>query len=656
MTIPSPDDPLRLEIDQISEAKKYWYEMVNILYKDKRAQEESLTPDQQKQLEELRPWEERVIEPLRNQRILFAKAILSDQNVESAVKEQIERKKREQLSWQIQPLKREIFEQNEELKKYEEAFKYYATTEFSDRFYGAKGNERFILVDLFLDLAEQTLGSELTSVIEQLINQGWASNIRNFLSRLPEVLSLRKKMGLEGYGGIEIEKVMAAFKNFDEIISAADQMADRWLVQFDHYLETREITEEEYYQQVDRFINDKENQNNLFFQLLTERGLLEKFNERLRTRFTELSNQLKTRRLIKQRITKIQEEINSLQQKPIEISQEEMTEAFKRELITRLGRTSLGYWVPDNELYQIFPRCIRVNNPQPREEMWLGMTRGFGGSALTDSLSGDLFLYFPAGQGEIVNIDLHKIEPDRSEGRDGYYIETYDVTEKKPDGSLEEYQMIVDFSGVTFICEGGNKTFVPFGEAQPLIHIVRKPVIYFYSRKKRKVKFEINFKGKVSFVYPRPRKNLSWELEIIGEKIFYEGKEYPYLFWDGKYHISNVDLKEGFVVRGEEVSSFLESKLGDFGLNQKEITDFITYWSSFLVDSPWVFIRFDHELYDKIADLHLTPSPDRIIRVFVLFKKLDKKISVKNQELRKENSFLRSNLDFVVVDWGGVIL
>jgi hypothetical protein len=54
------------------------------------------------------------------------------------------------------------------------------------------------------------------------------------------------------------------------------------------------------------------------------------------------------------------------------------------------------------------------------------------------------------------------------------------------------------------------------------------------------------------------------------------------------------------------------------------------------------------EEYGKYAELDITPKPDSILRVFMVYKPIDEEIEIKPQEFEK---FERQG--FSVIEWGG---
>jgi len=178
-----------------------------------------------------------------------------------------------------------------------------------------------------------------------------------------------------------------------------------------------------------------------------------------------------------------------------------------------------------------------------------------------------------------------------------------------------------------------------------------KPVIYLYPEKTMEVTVKLNYNGEVICTYPEY--NEGWTVTahpdgtLINQK---DGKEYYYLFWEGNSNIE-YDMSKGFVVKGEDTAEFLRDKLEYIGLTPKECNEFIVYWLPRMKSNPYNLISFQNEAYIENAELEITPEPDSILRVFMAYKPLKKKISVEEQILEP---FQRQG--FTVVEWGGAIV
>ena len=174
-----------------------------------------------------------------------------------------------------------------------------------------------------------------------------------------------------------------------------------------------------------------------------------------------------------------------------------------------------------------------------------------------------------------------------------------------------------------------------------------KPVIYLYPQEELKVSVELDFDGELTFTYPEYKKNWQVKAEPDGSLTTLDGKEYSYLFWEGNSEYQ-WELEEGFVVEGSKTVEFLQCKLKEIGLTEKEYNEFIVYWAPMMQENNYNLIYFAGKEYEDLAKLSIDPQPDNILRVFMVYKPLEKEIEVKEQELKR---FERSG--FTVVEWGG---
>ncbi len=177
-----------------------------------------------------------------------------------------------------------------------------------------------------------------------------------------------------------------------------------------------------------------------------------------------------------------------------------------------------------------------------------------------------------------------------------------------------------------------------------------KPIIYLYPKKEENVSVRLGYKDNLLVSYPEY--NNGWDVVAYPNGDLKEIKSNKNLY--SLYYESNNEydfkvLKEGFVVKGEETTKFLEEKLSILGLNDHEKEEFIIYWLPILKNNKYNYIRFASlEEINKNMPLEVNPKPDTLIRVLMVYKALDNKIDVKAQVL---NSVSRDG--FVCVEWGG---
>lgn len=174
-----------------------------------------------------------------------------------------------------------------------------------------------------------------------------------------------------------------------------------------------------------------------------------------------------------------------------------------------------------------------------------------------------------------------------------------------------------------------------------------KPVIYLYPEQETEVKVQLDYDGTLVCTYPEYNDGWKVVAQPDGTLCDESGKTYSYLFWEGNTD-ATYDFSKGFVVKGSETAEFLEEKLAEIGLNEKEKNEFIVYWLPRMQDNSYNLITFQTKAYTDVAKLHITPEPDSILRVFMAYKGLDKPIQIEEPVIAP---FERKG--FTVIEWGG---
>jgi len=184
--------------------------------------------------------------------------------------------------------------------------------------------------------------------------------------------------------------------------------------------------------------------------------------------------------------------------------------------------------------------------------------------------------------------------------------------------------------------------------------VAKKPIIYLYPEQEQEVNVKVNFKGEFTHTYPKYIRETGWTVKAAPNGTLIDpktNKEYYSLYWEGENHIA-CDQSKGFVVKGENAATFLEEKCTQLGLSAREANEFIIYWLPYLENNAYNFIHFSTNEYQAQAPMEITPKPDALIRVFMLFKGLDSPMKVEAQDLGETP--VRKG--FTVVEWGGATL
>ena len=198
-----------------------------------------------------------------------------------------------------------------------------------------------------------------------------------------------------------------------------------------------------------------------------------------------------------------------------------------------------------------------------------------------------------------------------------------------PSGSYDEFRDYLD--------EGG-----------PDNPLTGKPVIYLYPEKTTDVSVKLDFDGKLTYTYPAYGGGWNVIAEPDGTLINKaDGSTHYYLFWEG---VANFDWshESGFVVKGSETEAFLRKTLAEMGLTPREYNDFITYWVPKMQNNKYNLISFSGEEYAEGAKLTVSPAPESVLRVHMVWMALDEPIEIPAQSFEP---FERKG--FTLVEWGG---
>jgi len=183
-----------------------------------------------------------------------------------------------------------------------------------------------------------------------------------------------------------------------------------------------------------------------------------------------------------------------------------------------------------------------------------------------------------------------------------------------------------------------------------------KPVIYLYPQERTDVSVRLDFDGRLTCTYPEY--GAGWDVTAYPDGRIYDrstSRFYDYLFWEGRWSFAPDASECVACVAASDTSAFLEEYLSAAGLNDSEIDDFISFWLPILQRSPYNLISFPNAEYSSRAALDISPTPDTVIRVYMVFIPLEAPVDIpEEQTLQLPEPVERSG--FTIVEWGGTVL
>ena len=145
-----------------------------------------------------------------------------------------------------------------------------------------------------------------------------------------------------------------------------------------------------------------------------------------------------------------------------------------------------------------------------------------------------------------------------------------------------------------------------------------KPIIYIYPQEETEVSVKVGYPENLTCTYPKYEDGWDVIASTDGNlKDVKTGRNLYALYWEG-LRTKEGNIEDGFVVKRENVASFLEEKLEILGLNEREAEEFIVYWLPILEKNEYNFIRFyEKEEIDEMMPLEINPEPETLIRVLM---------------------------------------
>ena len=183
------------------------------------------------------------------------------------------------------------------------------------------------------------------------------------------------------------------------------------------------------------------------------------------------------------------------------------------------------------------------------------------------------------------------------------------------------------------------------------------PIIYLYTESDEPVNVQLELDGELTVTYPEYVPDEGWTVTASpdGTLTDSDGNTYPFLFWEGDLNM-DYDLSHGYCVKGSDTEAFLDSTLAELGLTENEAADFKAYWLPQMEGNAYNVITFQTTAFDDAVSHSVTPEPDTVIRVNMLWYASETEVEIEPQDLAGMNPMPEDRDGFVFVEWGGEVI
>lgn len=211
----------------------------------------------------------------------------------------------------------------------------------------------------------------------------------------------------------------------------------------------------------------------------------------------------------------------------------------------------------------------------------------------------------------------------------------------------------------------------------PFFTYTSKPAIYLYSEKPTQVSIKLDKTIKYDITIPKYKNGWKVQTEQNGiikdlqpkytkcsklpdtfgfeyAKESCEINQYPYIYWDGMQLTKPITKKDyGFIVKKEDMETFLTAKADELKFNEAEKKEFVRYWSKTSLNKKWKKYKIyflQNEEVQNLYPLYVEPAPDSINRVQIIISKAKRQDKPYPQTLKPIK-----RKGFTLVEWGGSI-
>lgn len=179
------------------------------------------------------------------------------------------------------------------------------------------------------------------------------------------------------------------------------------------------------------------------------------------------------------------------------------------------------------------------------------------------------------------------------------------------------------------------------------------PVVYMYGDDEE-VNLRLDLEGELTAAYPRYVGDEGWTVTASSDGNLTDsfGNEFDFIYWEADL-LLDCDFSRGFCIPGEDTEEFLYEAAYELGLNETEASAFVGYWTPVMKDNAYNVISFQTTTFDEAARMIISPEPDVLVRVNMLWYPSDTYVAIAEQSLPDISVPLCDRHGLTVVEWGG---
>ena len=180
-------------------------------------------------------------------------------------------------------------------------------------------------------------------------------------------------------------------------------------------------------------------------------------------------------------------------------------------------------------------------------------------------------------------------------------------------------------------------------------YVARKPNIYLYPKITGKMDVSLDFPQGGHVTVSDPNYPEEWQNIKVKPSGKIDG-QHEFLFYEAALP-DRWQYDKAWSVKQQNLKTFFQNNLTEYGFNKREIADFTDYWIPRLKESPYYAIYPQHTAkIDEVVELNISKNPKSILRLFYVIKDIPE---FEDMPIPMIPDFERKG--FTVTEWGVVL-